>query len=89
MLEDFEARTGKREEALDADPCPEPVRYLWQAFCEISATRGNNGFGPNPLSWSEIEAWARLDGRILFQFERTALLMLDRVFLEMAGKKEA
>ena len=89
LLEDYEARSGKREEALDADPCPEPVRYLWHAFCELSATRGNNGFGPNPLQWSEIEAWSRLDGQILSGFERTALLMLDRVFLEAVAKKKA
>jgi len=87
LLEEYEIRTGKLDPALDADPCPEPLRYLWHCFCELSAGRQSNGFGPCALSWGEIDSWARVSGRAPTGFELTALLLLDHCYLEAAGKK--
>ncbi len=62
-------QTGKTPEELgypeisledEEMPIPEDGLYLWFFFQELSGGRGNNGFGPTALSWSDMEAWARL-----------------------------
>ncbi|WP_051540704.1 hypothetical protein [Ahrensia sp. 13_GOM-1096m] len=39
---------------------PEAGEWLWFFFCQISKSRTYHANGPNPLQWSEIEAWMRL-----------------------------
>ena len=39
---------------------PEGGRLLWRWFADLSASRTYHGAGPNPISYSEIEAYARL-----------------------------
>jgi hypothetical protein len=34
--------------------------HVWVWYCELSDARSNNGFGINPVSYLEIDAWARL-----------------------------
>lgn len=50
-------------------------------FLELSGQRMGNGFGPNPLQYTEIEAWQRMKGRRLRAWERNALLSMDRAYL--------
>ena len=47
----------------------------------MQATRGSNGFSPNPLTYLEIEAYTRLSGRILLPFEIRAIKVIDSAFL--------
>lgn len=44
-------------------PLPWALRHIWEWFHELAGRAGSNGFGPNPLSYTEIAAWARLTGR--------------------------
>lgn len=39
---------------------PEAGRLAWGWFLELSATRSWHASGPNPISFAEIDAWARL-----------------------------
>lgn len=50
------------ERALDKKPArvPEAGRLLWQWFIALSETRTYHMAGPNPISFGEIEAFARL-----------------------------
>jgi hypothetical protein len=57
------------------------VAHLWHSFLELHQARGGNGFGPNALSFSEIEAWQRLTGRCLTPWELNVMLALDRAYL--------
>jgi len=49
--------------------------------------RRSNGFGPEPLGWSDIDAWARLTGSLPRPGEIGALLRLDRVWLDVEHRK--
>jgi hypothetical protein len=79
------------EELLNAPELPEYLVYLWNYFMELSRARGNNGFGPSPLAYSEIQAWARLTKQALDAWELDAILKLDVLFLNAKSKaiKEA
>lgn len=63
---------------------PEAGCLIWSWFVELSASRTYGMSGPNPLSWSEIEAWARLRRWPLSDSHITILRALDRAWLEHA-----
>lgn len=75
-----------RDARLDGAECPPALVYLWTWFCEVSHVRGG-GLGLMPLAWSEIDAWCRVTRRRLSHFERQALCVLDRKFMEIMSEK--
>lgn len=48
--------------------------------------RGGNGFGPLPISWSEIEAWARLNRIRPTPGELECLGMLEAAYFTARAK---
>ena len=66
---------------------PEAGRLLWSFFIELSAGRTGNGFGPNPISWGEIEAWMRVKRWPLSDSHIAILRAMDRAWLEHAARK--
>ena len=66
---------------------PEAGLPLWGAFCELSARRTWHAHGPNPIAYSEIEAWARLMRWPLEPRHVEAILALDDVWLEHSRKQ--
>lgn len=50
--------------------------------------RSGNGFGANLLSYTEIEAWARLTHRIVNAWEVAVLKTLDVLYLNSQAKKK-
>lgn len=68
---------------------PENGAYLWEWFCELSSGRGNNGFGPLPLSWADMDAWARLTGNCPEPWETAILRSMDGVFLAVCHEEQA
>jgi len=71
------------DEADDAPEVPEGGECLWNWFQELSAGRGNNGFGPTAISWADIEAWARLTAVELTPYETLTLRSMDAAFLSV------
>lgn len=69
------------DEADDAPEIPEDGLYLWNWFQELSAGRGNNGFGPTAITWADMEAWARLTAIEPTPFETLTLRSMDAAFL--------
>lgn len=45
---------------LRSRSAPEPMRLVWSWFVDLHATRTRGMTGPNPISFQEIEAYARL-----------------------------
>jgi hypothetical protein len=72
----------------DKPKVPEAGRLLWRLFIELSSGRSGNGFGPNPLSWVEIEAWKRVRRWPLSDDHIDILLAMDRAWIEAAYKKK-
>jgi hypothetical protein len=58
---------------------------MW--FCELSQTRSSNGFGANPISFAEIEAWARMTRSMPTPREVLLLRRLDAVALRFINAK--
>lgn len=73
----------------DPEP-PEAVEHVLEWFFELSRARSSNGFGVNPISHLEIQAWAGLYGIRLASHEMRMLAAMDAVFCAevaaMAGK---
>ncbi|ABN75407.1 phage tail assembly chaperone [Cereibacter sphaeroides] len=63
-------------------PVPEAGRVLWQAFWQLSRRRTYHAAGPNPLSWTEIEAWTRLMRTPFEPHHVRILAALDDAFLD-------
>lgn len=64
---------------------------MWGWFCELSAARGGNGFGLSPISFTEIDAWARVTGERPTPWEVGLLRRIDTAILPKlsgAGAKD-
>jgi len=71
-------------EHADAPEVPWAGRRVWAIFLELCATRTVGGFAPNPISFTEIEAWSRLKREPIRPFELDILQALDATFLKAA-----
>ena len=63
---------------------PEAGRPLWNAFQRLNATRTYHMAGPNPISFAEIEAFARLMRQPLEPWHVTILMDMDAAWLTQA-----
>ncbi|WP_166486329.1 phage tail assembly chaperone [Cereibacter sphaeroides] len=61
---------------------PEAGQVLWQAFWQLSRCRTFHAAGPNPIAWTEIEAWARLMRTPLEPHHVRILAALDDAWLD-------
>jgi hypothetical protein len=80
----LEAAAPHSEDArrqLEIDPLCDAAQPLWGWYQELAARRGSNGFGPNKVSYAEIEAWERRSGVTLHEHEVEWVFELDRIFL--------
>lgn len=67
---------------------PVALLHLWEWFCELSAARSGNGGGPNPISYSEVQAWARLTGRRPEPRDVQVIMMLDQEFFAELAEQD-
>jgi len=58
---------------------PGSLTYLWNWFCDLASARA----GRSPLTWAEVDAWARLNAVMLRPWEVRMLRKLDRLWLEV------
>lgn len=77
-------QTGVKPEGWPNARLPAQVKYLWDYFAELNRARGSNGFGPSPLSFSDIASWQALTGNSLDPWELRALLAIDAHYLASA-----
>lgn len=56
------------------------LNYLWRAFQRLHTRRGSNGFGPNPISWPEIDAFVRHSKFELAPWEIEIIETLDDLY---------
>lgn len=60
---------------------------IWRAFCDLAGARSSNGYGPNPIAWTEIDAWLRVTGARLDAWEVRAIRRMDAAFLDWAAER--
>lgn len=66
---------------------PEAVSYLWHWFLSLHGARGSSGFGPNPISWADMQAFFSLHGLRPTATELDLLRRLDAVALKASAEK--
>jgi len=62
---------------------------VWRCFIDLCGTRTYHAAGPHPISYAEIEAYARLHRLPLETRHIRLIRVLDRVWLEYANSKAA
>ncbi len=65
------------------------MRYLWAAFLALHRARSSSGFGPNPISWAEIEAYSRLNWLFLDPWEVDTIRSLDEAYMEFVAEQQS
>lgn len=84
----YAAQTGMTPEAalekfgLAPPDIPPGGEEIWNWFWELHAGRGATGFGPLPLSWGDMDAWARLAGLAPRPWEAAILRRMDAAWLD-------
>jgi len=65
------------------------VAHLWRWFVDLHSARGSSGYGPNPIPYAEIAAWASLTGWPPSPWEVAIIRRIDTVFLKVAAQNRA
>ena len=66
---------------------PEPGRLVWEFFVDLNGRRSLGGVGPNPITFTDIEAWQRVTGWEIAQHHIDAIRALDDAWLEHTYRK--
>lgn len=63
---------------------PFPIRHawLWSVFAELSQARTSNGFGLNPISYTDIDAYRRVTSQRLKPWHVRVIRAIDDAFLQ-------
>lgn len=84
------ARIAELEEELRVPPLPPCLTYLWNIFCRLSSRRTSNGFGPNLITYLDIDAFQRVTRFNLTAWEVEMIETVDRLYLaEYARSRKA
>lgn len=90
LREHYEAvaeRTGRTIAELAGLPeLPDGCEWLWRDFMALNVARGSNGFSPARLTWSDIDAYQRVNGIRFSAWEVQTIRRLDSLFLTEAAK---
>lgn len=92
--EQYAAQTGlDPDEALtlfglEAPEIPEGFEPVWAWFWELASGRGHTGFAWLPLSWTEMDAWARMSGIDMQPWLAGMFRAMDRAWLAEAARQQ-
>ncbi|WP_435406470.1 phage tail assembly chaperone [Pseudomonas juntendi] len=81
-MEQVERAAGRRPAQLDGPELPAAVDHVWGWYLELHAARGGSGFGPSPIGFTEMAAWAALTGNHPSPWEVETLRALDQAHLD-------
>lgn len=62
-------------------PLPECMVGAWRIFLELTGGRTMHAAGPNPITWTDIDAYCRQSGASLASWELAAIRAADAAFL--------
>jgi hypothetical protein len=87
-LERIWKQTKIKPGLLDDEPELYPaVHHIWIWFHQLSGTRGG-GFGPAPITYQKIAAWANLLQTEPTPWEIEMLMMLDRLWFKIQNDRD-
>lgn len=89
-LEAVAARSGKLPSQLaNSAKLPDGCAPLWRIFLHLHGRRGSSGFGPSPISYSEIDAYQRVTRQELAAWEINAIIAADDAYFASMPKPKA
>lgn len=90
-LERVRESTGEEPAFLaDAPAVPVGCASLWADFLELHSSRGSTGWGPQRITFVDLEAWQRVRGAQLNAWEIDCIIKADNMWLaEFAPKPKA
>ena len=62
------------------------MEYIWTWFMDLHETRGG-GFGPGPVTWTELVNWSDLTGIRPTPWEARMIRLLDRAYQQYSAEK--
>lgn len=65
---------------LEEPSFPDELRYLWGWWTDLSSARGAGMSGPSPITYRDVDAYARLTGQVIRPVEVRALMQMDAAF---------
>lgn len=74
-------------EALEIGECPPEALHVWEWFRQLSARRTSSGFGLNPITYLDVDAWSRLRGIRPEVWELDGVFLLDSLYLVAMAPK--
>ena len=77
----IEKRRGPQKRAPSGPRMPSEAAYLWNAFTRLSERR-SGGFGPGPITYSDIAWFCAVRGERFESWEIDAIMALDDAFFE-------
>lgn len=86
LLTRFSKKTGKQHPDLDFPEVNDMAMYLWDWYMELNSQRTSNGFGQNPITFLDIQAWANLTKRFPLAWEVKAIRTMDTMWLNEIAK---
>lgn len=88
QLENVWRQTGVKPKELDNIPeLPSSCEEVWSWFLNLHESRSSNGFGVNPIPYSDIDAFFRLKQIQPELWEIDLLKRLDRETLAVYAEK--
>ena len=89
QLENAWRQLGVKPKELDElIELPESMHMVWNYFIDLNNTRTSNGFGLNPISFTEIKSYFDLYCITPMSYEIAAIKALDRVALDCFNKEQ-
>jgi hypothetical protein len=74
----------------DVEPeLPPAAKWIVDLFLELNSGRGSNGFGPNPISFTEIANYCGLMKRDLWPWVIKAVKKIDSAYLNASSQAAA
>jgi hypothetical protein len=68
---------------------PAVFNNIYQDFLELNSARSNNGYGPNPISFSEIQAFYSLNRIQPEPWEVFMIRYFDAVIIKLHDEDQA
>jgi hypothetical protein len=81
-------QTGvKPKELEELKELPESCRQVWKWFIDLNNSRSSNGYGVNPLSYSDIKAYLDMISIDVEEWELNLIKRIDNEALNSYSKE--
>lgn len=78
----MEKSTGRKPKELEnPTEFPKPLSHVWSFFLELHSARTAGFSGPNPITFSEMEAWSKLTHQPINPFDVAVIKQIDNTYL--------